>query len=112
MKASVLETFHFTKTTKMDLVYIIHSATLNRFYIGYTSNFDLRLDFHLNSNEARKFTSKAKDWEIYFKIECETKTQALAIEKHIKQMKSKIYIENLIRYPEISIKLLEKYKDC
>ena len=95
----------------MNLVYILHSTSLNRFYIGYTSNFDKRLDFHLNSNETRKFTSKAKDWEIYFKIECETKTQALGIEKHIKEMKSKIYIENLIRYPEITIKLLEKYKD-
>jgi putative endonuclease len=35
-------------------------------------------------------------------------TQALAIEKHIKNMKSKVYIENLLHYPEISIKLLEK----
>ena len=92
----------------MDLVYILHSATLNRFYIGYTCNFDLRLEFHLNSNETRKFTSKAKDWEIYFKIECETKTQALAIEKHIKEMKSKIYIENLLRYPEITERFLLK----
>ncbi|PXY38851.1 excinuclease ABC subunit C, partial [Flavobacterium cheongpyeongense] len=38
--------------------------------------------------------------------------QALAIEKHIKDMKSKIYIENLLRYPEVINKLLEKYKDC
>ncbi|WP_245709582.1 GIY-YIG nuclease family protein [Flavobacterium degerlachei] len=45
----------------MDLVYILHSATLNRFYIGYTSDLDLRLEFHLNSNETRKFTSKATD---------------------------------------------------
>jgi hypothetical protein len=60
-KARVLETFHFIKATKMDLVYILHSATLNRFYIGYTSDLDLRLEFHLNSNETRKFTSKATD---------------------------------------------------
>jgi putative endonuclease len=63
---------------------------------------------HLN-NENRNL-QKAKDWEIYFKIECETKVKALAIEKHIKNMKSKFYIENLLRYPGISIKLLENIK--
>ena len=96
----------------MNLVYILHSAKLDRFYIGFTTDFDLRLDFHLNSNESRKFTSKAKDWILFLKIECHTKSQALAIEKHIKAMKSKIYIENLIIYSNIIYKLLEKYKDC
>ncbi len=32
-----------------------------------------------------------------------------AIENHIKRMKSRRYIENLIKYPEIGKKLLEKY---
>ena len=94
----------------MFYVYILHSSLLNQFYIGFTSNLEQRLELHLSPTENRKFTAKAKDWTIYFKIECETKTQALAIEKHIKNMKSKVYIENLLRYPEISIKLLEKYK--
>nr|MBU3859460.1 GIY-YIG nuclease family protein [Flavobacterium sp. MC2016-06] len=26
------------------IVYILHSEKLNRYYIGYTSNFDLRLE--------------------------------------------------------------------
>ena len=96
----------------MNLVYILHSKTLDRFYIGFTTNLNQRMEFHLNPEEARKFTSKAKDWELFFKIDCETKNQALAIEHHIKKMKSKIYIENLVRYPDIIIKLLEKYKNC
>ena len=96
----------------MNLVYILHSKTLDRFYIGFTTDLDRRLEFHSNSVEARKFTSKANDWVLYFKIECETKKQALAIEQHIKKMKSKTYIENLVRYPDIIIKLLEKYKNC
>jgi putative endonuclease len=70
------------------------------------------MEFHLNPQEIRKFTSKANDWVLFFKIDCETKSQALGIERHIKKMKSKIYIENLSRYPEITTKLLEKYKDC
>ena len=67
--------------------------------------------FHQNA-EAHKYTHKADDWTLFLKIECETKKQALAIEQHIKKMKSKIYIENLLLYPEIKLKLLEKYKDC
>ena len=45
-----------------------------------------------------------------YEITLNSKLQALAIEKHIKKMKSKIYIENLTRYPEMSNKLIKKYK--
>lgn len=93
----------------MHTVYILHSSKLNRFYIGYTTNLDLRLDFHLNDTQARKFTYKADDWTLFFSLACTSKNQALAIEKHIKAMKSKVYIENLLKYTEISHKLLEKY---
>lgn len=93
----------------MHTLYILHSQKLNRFYIGYTANLDLRLDFHLNDTQARKFTYKADDWTLFFSLECTSKKQALAIEKHIKAMKSKVYIENLLRYPEMSLKLLERY---
>ncbi|MBU2019117.1 MAG: GIY-YIG nuclease family protein, partial [Bacteroidetes bacterium] len=61
-------------------VYILYSNKLNRFYTGYTSNFDLRMIFHENS-EARKFTSKADDWTVFLRIDCKTKEQGLRIEK-------------------------------
>ena len=32
----------------MDCVYILFSEKLNRFYTGATSDFDLRMSFHLN----------------------------------------------------------------
>ena len=93
----------------MYFVYILQSEKINRFYIGYTSNLDLRMQFHENA-ESRKYTYNADDWTLFFSIACESKTQALAIEKHIKAMKSKVYIENLKKYPEMAEKLLEKYK--
>jgi putative endonuclease len=95
----------------MDCVYVLFSEKLNRFYIGYTSDFDLRLEFHLNADK-RKFTYNANDWVLFLKIDCENKKQALAIEKHIKKMKSKIYIQNMMKYPEIIQKLLQKYPNC
>ena len=66
------------------------------------------MQFH-KSPEARKFTAKAKDWELFLKIKCDSKRQGLKIEQHIKKMKSKVYIENLQRYPEIILRLKEKY---
>ncbi len=93
-------------------VYILYSVKLNRFYIGFTTNFDLRLDFHFSNEKLQKFTHKADDWNVFLKISCATKKQGLSIEKHIKKMKSKIYIENLKKYPEIIDKLLLKFKDC
>ncbi|TXD83861.1 GIY-YIG nuclease family protein [Subsaximicrobium wynnwilliamsii] len=70
-------------------VYILYSEKLDRFYVGYTSNLDLRLIFHQNP-EQRKYTHNAKDWALYHKIDCSSKRQGLSIETHIKRMKSKI----------------------
>ena len=92
------------------IVYILHSQKLKKFYIGYTSNLLKRLDFHKIA-DARKFTYNSDDWIVVFTINCSSKTQGLSIEKHIKKMKSKIYIQNIIKYPEISLKLLDKYKN-
>ena len=69
---------------------------------------DIRMEFH-ESSPSNKFTGKSKDWELYFTLECESKHQGLAIETHIKKMKSKVYVENLVQYPEVSQKLLLKY---
>jgi putative endonuclease len=93
-------------------VYILYSNTLDRFYIGMSNNVDIRLNFHLNPSENRKFTAKANDWTLFLSINELTKNQALNIEKHIKKMKSKTYIQNLLKYPEIIDKLKSKYYDC
>ena len=76
-----------------------------------SSNLNNRLDFHLNRTESRKFTAKANDWKLFISIDKLSKNQALNIEKHIKKMKSKIYIQNLLKYPEIIEKIILKY-DC
>ena len=68
-----------------------------------------RINFHLEPTENRKFTAKAKDWKIFLTIDNLSKEQASKIEIHIKKMKSKIYIENLLKYPEFIQKLKLKY---
>jgi putative endonuclease len=89
-------------------VYILHSEKLNRYYTGATSDIDIRLDFHKNA-EANKFTHKVDDWDLVFTIECDNKSQMLTIERHIKKMKSKTYVQNLIKYPEMVSKLKTQY---
>ena len=93
-------------------VYILFSKKLNRFYTGSTSLLpEERLNEHLEKLYGNsKFTAKANDWILFHHIKCDSRKQAIAIEKHIKSMKSKKYILNLSSYKEISIKLLEKYK--
>lgn len=68
-----------------------------------------RLEQHNSHFFKNSFTQKYSDWEIYHLITCENRTQARKIENHIKKMKSRKYIENLKQYPEISIRLLEKF---
>ncbi len=92
-------------------VYILYSQKLDKYYTGFTTNLKKRMSFHLDENSTGKFTSRADDWKIYFTINCESKQQGLEIERHIKRMKSKVYIQNLRKHPEISEKLLTKYKD-
>jgi putative endonuclease len=97
----------------MYFCYILYSATLDRFYIGSTSlETSDRLDNHLTKYYgASKFTAKANDWNLFFSIKCSSYSQARKIETHIKKMRSKTYINNLKRFPEISTYLINKFTD-
>ena len=92
-------------------VYILFSESLNKFYIGSTDDVSRRITEHNNIKYKNKFTSRGIPWSLFYEITCQSSRQAYKIEKHIKAMHSKKYIQNLINYPEISEKLLDKYKD-
>lgn len=91
-------------------VYVLYSEKLGKYYIGSCLNLEERLIAHKNKEYTNSFTAKSDDWVLYFLIDNLDYKQARGIEKHIKQMKSKAYIENLKKYKEISIKLTEKYR--
>ena len=93
----------------MNYVYILFSKTLNQFYIGETVDIEDRLKQHNSSFYDSAFTKKASDWILYHFIDCVNREQARKIEAHIKKMKSKAYIQNLKKYPEITDKLKNKY---
>jgi putative endonuclease len=87
--------------------YVIYSAYLDKYYIGVTEDFTNRIEMH-NSGFS-PYTSKAKDWTLRISIPCKEKSIALKLERHIKSMKSRSYIENLIRHPEVVSRLLGRF---
>ena len=78
-------------------VYILYSATADKFYVGETENVETRLLSHLSG--ISKYTSIAKDWKLVYTEEFSTRTEAISREKDIKRKKSRKYIEFLISQP-------------
>jgi putative endonuclease len=77
------------------IVYILHSSTLDSYYIGHTGDdMNERLRKHLSNHSG--FTARAKDWNIVHTESFDTKTDAYAREREIKNWKSKKRIQNLI----------------
>jgi len=93
----------------MASVYILYSKTLDRFYVGSCIDLSYRIDLHLNKHFSKSFTAKVNDWLLFWNNDDLEYKQARKIEEHIKRMKSKVYIENLKKYPEIILKLKERY---
>ena len=94
----------------MAIVYILYSKSGDAYYTGFTTEpVKLRIDRHNNDYFDDKYTKSGKPWELFLEILCTNDNQARAIEKHIKSMKSKKYIQNLKTYPEIAEKLLARF---
>jgi len=68
-----------------------------------------RFEEHKKNLFKNSFTSKTDDWELFFAIDNLDYAQSRNIESHIKNMKSRKYIENLKKYDNITEKLRLKY---
>jgi putative endonuclease len=95
----------------MHYVYIIFSESVQKFYIGETEDITERLVKHNSGAYKNAFTSQACDWEIQTVIACENRTIALKIEKHIKSMKSKVYVNNLTKHEELRERLISRFSN-
>ena len=93
----------------MATVYILYSEVIDTYYIGSCKNLDERFKEHVNGKYKQAFTRRTADWIVFLSIENLTYNEARRIEAHIKRMKSRIYLNNLLKYPEIIIRLKEKY---
>ncbi len=92
----------------MAVTYILYSKQINKFYIGATHDeIETRLMNHNTSKYGGKsYTSKTNDWELKLAIEAIDYSHAVRIERKIKSMKSRKYIESLIN----SVEMIERLK--
>ena len=94
---------------QLKAILVLHSESIDLFYVGSCLNFTTRLTQHNKGKFDISFTHRAKDWTVFFVIEALDYQMARSIETHIKAMKSRTYYSNLKKYPEISEKLILKY---
>ena len=80
----------------MYFIYILYSPSSDKFYVGYTENVSKRIFMH-NNPIRNSYTSKHRPWILKktFKIG-NNKTVALKVERKIKKMKSRKYLEQLL----------------
>ncbi|WP_309876918.1 GIY-YIG nuclease family protein [Chryseobacterium sediminis] len=75
--------------------YILHSKSLDKFYIGHScESLQERLRKHLSDHKG--FTAKAKDWIIVYHETFDSKALAYKREREIKAWKNKSKIQKLI----------------
>ena len=76
-------------------VYILHSLTKDKFYIGYTDNLTERIIRH--NQKSKGFTGSTNDWILVYQEEFKSQSEAIQRERQIKNLKSKIKIKELIQ---------------
>lgn len=79
----------------MYYTYILFSESIDRYYIGSCADIEKRL--HSHNTKQNRFTKKGVPWRLVFSKEFDNKSDAIKFENYIKRMKSRQYIEKLIR---------------
>ena len=77
-------------------LYIIFSKSSNIYYVGETHNCKERVQKHNNHSYEGAFSKIATDWELVLTFSTNSKEDALYLEKFIKRMKSRKFIEKII----------------
>lgn len=92
----------------MHFLYIIFSKKVDKYYVGESTSAFSRIQQHNKHYFKKNFTKIASDWEIKLLFQTNTKADALFLEKFIKRMKSRVFIEKLIDNPDILVDILNK----
>ncbi|WP_430906462.1 GIY-YIG nuclease family protein [Maribacter sp. 2-571] len=92
----------------MHYLYILYSKKADRYYVGETPELDNRLRLHNQHHFKKGFTKAADDWKIVLSKECGSKRPAVFLERFIKRMKSRKFIEKVCNDPTILDDILSK----
>jgi len=82
----------------MFYIYILHSESANKYYIGYTEDTLRRLNEH-NTSRHNTYTSKYRPWSIsaVFAVS-EKRSESMLCEQKLKKLKSRKVIIELIKH--------------
>lgn len=75
-------------------VYILYSVQKDRYYIGFTTDLELRIHEH-NSGHT-KSTQSGRPWQIVYKKQFDSRSEAVRYENYLKRMKSRRFLQELI----------------
>ena len=89
-------------------LYILYSKTADKYYVGETIDVELRLNMHNNQVFNNSFSKIANDWILKLIFEQLEKSNILFLEKFVKRMKSRKFIEKLIEEPQILTSILSR----
>ncbi len=90
-------------------VYIIYSPAKDRFYVGESIDPIERLDQHNKGYYSGSSTKFTNDWEIFLIIECQSKSQALKVEKFIKRMRNREFYKRLRGSQKLVDEIVKKF---
>jgi putative endonuclease len=76
--------------------------------VGETHDLLIRSEQHNQHHFKNNFTKAAKDWKVALSKTCKSKEDAIYLERFIKCMKSKKFIQKVIENPKILDDLLNK----
>ena len=76
-------------------IYLLYSETRDRYYIGSCADVNERLIRH--NAGATLSTKSGRPWKVVYSETFSSKTEALKREFYLKRMKSRVYLEDLIR---------------
>ncbi|MBK6952049.1 MAG: GIY-YIG nuclease family protein [Crocinitomicaceae bacterium] len=79
----------------MHHLYILFSDSLNKFYVGHTSDLSERIERHNRGGD--KFIQRSAPGILFTLKNFQTKEEAYKREREIKNWKNKIMIQKLIR---------------
>ena len=92
----------------MHFLYILYSQKIDKYYIGESPDIVNRLEQHNSHYFKKAFTKAADDWEIAVAMELNNKCDAVYLEKFIKRMKSKTFIQKIAKNNNILLDILNK----
>ncbi len=79
----------------MFTVYVLHSKSFDKIYIGFTSNLVQRLISH-NELGKKGWTIKFRPWVLIHKEEFDFKSEAMKREKELKTAAGRTFVRSLI----------------